>query len=254
MNKVQIFGNRWDENDAALEFEDRFRKQSPTKQLDVLDRVLSDYDRKFGHELTRAAGMILMNRVKSPSNELINKAIECHRFMMQDHDWLDKFPSPIVARREIRQEFDQLTRKLASNSCMTYASALQVLHSCIPTSKLTTASSYVVHTQDRVTDITVELGVFASFIVDAVYNMIESDEHVSEAAKAVEDALRANLKKENPSVEKIIAVYQPLIEDIMERIYKIAGSGQNDEKMIFTTNIVHDIAKSHAVKWMRENL
>jgi hypothetical protein len=254
MKNVQIFGNRWDENDAALDFEDRFRKSSPAKQLDVLDRILSDYDNRFGHELARAAGMILLNRVKGPSNELLNAAIECHRFMLQDQDWFNKFPDPVAARREVHHEFEQLTRKLAANSHMTYASALQVLHFRLPTSKLITASSYIVHTQDRVTDITVELSVFASFVVDAVYNMIESDEHVSEAAKAVEDALLESSKKEKLTIGKVTAIYQPLIEDIMERIYEIAGSGQNEEKSIFSTNIVQDIAKSHAGKWMKENL
>jgi hypothetical protein len=250
--KTELYGNRWDENEPALALEERFNRASPSKQIEALESILNDTHNRFGNEVARAAGVIILNKLRNPSKELLELAIKNHRYIAQDHDWMSNFPDHLEAMTQIHRELDGLSRKLASCSSLSYASALELVAARVPRKNIVSASSYIVRTEDS-QDSDAITSVFSSFVSNAVIDLIESDDSIRPSAEAVEEAISDSDRKHRLPVSRIKSIYLPLVQTAVEKLYSISGSGQRKASDLFTATICDEIAHVLASEWRRNH-
>jgi hypothetical protein len=250
METVELFGNRWDKNQAALDFEERFRRASPAKQIEVLRTVLDDDHNRFGNEIARAAGALVL-RSRNPSPETLDAAIKSHRYLLQDHDWLSHFPDMTQAILDIKNELGQLVKKHTNSSKLVYASALDIL--ACELHVFPTHASYIVETTDDLNDAQVEVGVFDGFAIEALHGLLDSDEKLHDSLEAVEEAIAHEDHRKRLDLERISVIYLPLVQSAAERLYEISGSKQHRWNEIFTQPSCMQISRFLAAEWRRNN-
>ena len=250
METVELFGNRWDENQAALDFEERFRRASPAKQIDVLRAVLDDDHNRFGNEIARAAGALVL-RSRAPSSETLESAVRSHKYLLQDHEWLSHFPDMTQAILDIKNELGQLVKKHASSAKLAYASALDILAHELHMDL--THASYIVETVNDPNDVQVEVGVFDGFAIEALHGLLDSDDKLHDSMEAVEEAIAHEDRKKRLDLERISVIYLPLVQSAAERLYEIAGSKQQHWNAVFPQVSCMQISRSLAAEWRRNH-
>jgi hypothetical protein len=250
MEMVELFGNRWDENQAALDFEERFRLASPAKQIAVLHTVFDDDHNRFGNEIARAAGVLTLQS-RAPSPEMLESAIRSHKYLLQDHEWLSHFPDMTQTILNIKNELNQLVKKHASSAKLAYASALDILAHELNMNR--THAAYIIETVDDPNDVQVEVSVFDGFVIEALHGLLDSDDKLHDSMEAVEEAIAHEDRKKRLDIDRISVIYLPLVQSAAERLYEIAGSKQQRWNIIFTQASCAQISRSLAAEWRRNH-
>jgi hypothetical protein len=240
MNKANHFGVRWDENEEALNLDDRLSRVSPSNRNSIIHKILTD-DHFVGN-IARAASAYVCYKLKNPGEELIKAAIKNHRYLLQDDKWLDTFGedrNALVA--QLRKELDCLVKQASKDSVTTFASpVLEVVAAIVGRHHVRGAK-------------TKRLSAFSEVSYDALRGVIDNDTELQQTKIAVEKAMKDAERGIELSVERLANLYVPFVKIVTKRYYESAGSGHYDWNVIFNEKIIKEIASQFAVEFISAN-
>jgi hypothetical protein len=247
MDKVKHFGVRWDENEDALTLEDKINHLPVYKRSDALLKLLlSDHFNGHGN-LLRAAAAIAIYKIKSPSRELLEAAVQNYRFLAKNRAWIESYGDDAQALKIcLDRESDMAVKQLSALNPITFASAAL------------TAIANAVHRAKRVTKLPVharhvryrKLSEFAEVSFEALKGVIDGDKDLQDAKLAVEKAMVDADRSVALSQEQITNLYVPFVKLVAQRYYKEAGSGHHEWSEIFDATTVNQIATQFAVDYI----
>lgn len=200
---IEKSGDRWDENEPALELYERWRKADHKTRIKAAMHLLSDSGTKGSNELARAAG-VLVSEDKSMPTDVLRMAWTSHKFILKDSKWLDTFPNPSIAHELVRKE------------AMVIKDAL-----------IDSAGSFTIATA------ALKSNCFDAFMADAIKTLLYSDQEIKEAFEACKAAIN------DPSVDKkslkaVASVFRPLVSIAFKKIYDSVSSGEIEDHRIFS--------------------
>jgi hypothetical protein len=100
---IEKMGDRWDENEPALDLCERWRKADRKTKIKAALHLLTDSGTKGSNELARAAAVLVSKESDMPV-ELVRAAWVSHKFIIKDHAWIETFPNPAKAHELMRHE------------------------------------------------------------------------------------------------------------------------------------------------------
>lgn len=247
MDKVTHFGVRWDENEDALTLEDKINHLPVYKRVDALMMLLTSERFNDRGNLLRAAAAIAIYKIKSPSRELLEAAVQNYRFLAKNRNWIQSYGDDAQALKIcLERESDLAVKQLSALSPITFASAaLTVIANAVRRAKH--VSRLPVHAKDVRYR---KLSEFAEVSFEALKGVIDSDKDLQDAKLAVEKAMVDADRGVTLGQEQITNLYVPFVKLVAQRYYKEAGSGHRDWSEIFDTSTVNQIATQFAVDYI----
>jgi len=247
MNKANHFGVRWDENDAALTLEDKLNHMpASTRNAALLKLLLSEKFNDNGN-LLRAAAAYVIYKVKAPSRELLEAAVQNYRFLLKHSSWLSSYGEDAIALKScLIRESDLAVKQLSSITHVEFVSAaLTVIANAVHRAKR--VHKLPVHARDVRYR---KLSEFAEVSFEALRGVIDSDKDLQDAKIAVEKAMVDADRGVSLDQEQITSLYVPFVKLVAQRYYKEAGSGHLSWFDIFDDETVEQIATQFAVDYI----
>lgn len=247
MNKANHFGVRWDENDAALTLEDKLNHMpTSARTAALLKLLLSDKFNDNGN-LLRAASAYAIYKVKAPSRELLEAAVQNYRFLLKQSSWISSYGDEAPALKScVMREADLAVKQLSSITPVEFVSAaLTVIANAVHHAKR--VKRLPVHARDVRYR---KLSEFAEVSFEALRGVIDSDKDLQDAKLAVEKAMIDADRGVSLDQEQITNLYVPFVKLVAQRYYKEAGSGHRSWFEIFDDATVEQIATQFAVDYI----
>jgi hypothetical protein len=164
---IEKMGDRWDENEPALDLCERWRKADRKTKIKAALHLLTDSGTKGSNELARAAAVLVSKESDMPV-ELVRAAWVSHKFIIKDHAWIETFPNPAKAHELMRHEMLVL-----KDSLIELSGNFDIEASV--TAAVTAA---------------VKVAEFEEFMCSAVKTLLSSDKEIAKAFSAAVDAIK----------------------------------------------------------------
>jgi hypothetical protein len=215
-NDIRKYGERWDENDPALDLYDRWRSASISTKLKVANHLLSDSHSKGSNELARAVAVLLL-REKDVPDEVMRLAWTSHKFILKDTAWLNTFDDPDKAAKLIRQEADQLKDVLMPSNFNVHASF--------------------------------NSDAFIEFISSAVSSLIVNDENVRNMHSVIQQVFKSKIGIKGINVqERTAKILKPLVSIAVKQVYDRVSSKEVEISSIFSSKDAYAVANNLAIE------